>query len=226
MQPKIWITPRQALSMLGVKKLSQLTNETGQQELLGKGVGAVNDFTTPFAFGSDLKVYVDGIIAGGYTLSVNYDNGERVIVSFIVPPLVGKPVTASSTDAVNADNLDLAVLRAQGLVRGALDAQNYSVPEDDTPIVEPLLGWCAAITWYLLATDPRRPRLIEAYPELEKRYIDVYGGVDSDLKRVAKGNFSLRKVLAVLDPATPGLVTTGMTSNPQVYSPTSYRGVQ
>ncbi|WP_214294745.1 hypothetical protein, partial [Escherichia coli] len=79
-------------------------------------------------------------------------------------------------------------------------------------------GWASAIAWYYLATDPRRARLIEAYPELQRRYDDVYGGVDSDLKRVAKGNFSLRGVLPEIDPETPGLVRTGFESNPVVYT--------
>lgn len=222
----IWVTPRAALNMLGQKKLSQLTNETGQQELIGTGDGGTVDFVTPFAFGSDLKVYVDYVLVGGYSFSIDYNRGERVVVSFAVPPEVGVYITASSTDAVNADNFDAAFLRAQGIVRGMLDAQLYAVPADGTAIPEPLLGWAAAIAWYLLATDPRRPRLLEAYPELLRRYDDVYGGVDSDLKRVAKGTYSLRGILSTIDPETPGVVKTGFTSNEVVYTPSMYRGVQ
>jgi hypothetical protein len=219
----IWITPRHALQMLGQKKLCQLTNEIGQQEPIGMGDANELVFKTPFAFGNDLKVYVGGNLVGGYSFSVDENDGERVVVTFALPP-DALPVTASSTDSVNADNLDAAMLRAQALVRGALDAQYYSVPTDDSAIPEPLLSWMAAIAWYLLATDPRRPRLLEAYPEIEKRYIDVYGGIDSDLKRVAKGTFSLRGILTTLDST---LVTAGseFISNVPVFTYDKYRGV-
>lgn len=224
-----WISPRSALSMIGRKKLSELTNDFGQQELIGIGNGSQSAFTTPFAFGTDLKVYADGnplVVANDYT--VTFDITERAVVTPTTAPLTGVRVTASSTDAVNANNLDTALSRAQGLVRGALDAQLYSVPADVpvAPVTEPLLGWTSAIAWYLLATDPRRPRLLEAYPELEKRYIDIWGGVDSDLKRVAKGNFSLRGILTTVDPVvTPGTGTLGFYSNPPVYTAENSRGV-
>jgi Protein of unknown function (DUF1320) len=222
-----WVLPRAALQMIGQKKLAQLTNEAGQDELIGIGDGETTTFTTPFVFGLDLKVTADALL--DYTVAADVTKGERLVVTFVTAPDVGVRVTASSTDAVNADNLDSAFFRAQGLVRGALDAQLYSVPADVpiAPVVEPLLGWTSAIAWYLLATDPRRPRLLEAYPELEKRYIDVWGGVDSDLKRVAKGNFSLRGILTTVDPVvTPGTGTLGFYSNPPVYTADTSRGVQ
>lgn len=223
----IWITPRRALVMVGMKKLASLTNEIGQQESIGTGDGSTKAFRTPFVFGSEMKVYADGVLTSGYTFSIDYANGERVVVTWATAPADQVKLTASSTDSVNADNLDHAILRAQGLVSGSLDAQLYAVPADDTAIPEPLIGWVAAIAWYLLASDPRRPRLLEAYPELEKRYIDVYGGVDSDLKRVAKGNFSLRGILTVLDPATVGLVAgSQFISDEVVYTSARYRGVQ
>ncbi len=224
-----WISPRAALSMIGRKKLSELTNDFGQQELIGIGDGSTPSFTTPFAFGADLKVYADGALVASSDYTVTLDITERAVVTPTTAPLTGVRVTASSTDAVNANNLDAALSRAQGLVRGALDAQLYSVPLDVpvAPVAEPLLGWTSAIAWYLLATDPRRPRLLEAYPELEKRYIDVWGGVDSDLKRVAKGNFSLRGILTTVDPVvTPGTGTLGFYSNVPVYTADTSRGVQ
>jgi hypothetical protein len=222
----IWITPRRALMMVGQKKLAALTNEIGQQESIGTGDGSTRAFRTPFVFGSEMKVYANSVLTSGYAFSIDYTNGERVVVTFTTAPVTNIKLTASSTDSVNADNLDHAILRAQGLVRGSLDAQLYSVPSDDTAIPEPLIGWAAAIAWYLLASDPRRPRLLEAYPELEKRYIDVYGGVDSDLKRVARGNFSLRGILTVLDPMTTGLVAgSQFISDEVVYTPERFRGV-
>lgn len=226
-----WVSPRAALQMIGARKLAQLTNEASQQELIGVGDTTTVAFTTPFTFGADLQVYVDAVLSDptGYALTIDYVHGERVIVTFNAPPGLDVRITASSTDAVNADNLDAAFLRAQSLVSGALGAQMYTVPvpTDLVPMPEPVLGWAAAIAWYLLATDPRRPRLLEAYPELEKRYIDVWGGVDSDLKRVAKGNFSLSGILTRIDP--PG-VTTAMgsvmfSSNVPVYTNDNYRGV-
>jgi hypothetical protein len=221
-----WIPPRAALAMLGMRKLMQLTNEAGQQELIGVGDNFNKVFVTPFVFGSDLKVYSNGTIVGGYTLAIDYSNQEKVTVTFTTAPATGVQIEASSIDSVNTANLESAVLRAQGLVRGSLDAQLYIAPLDNASTVPGILsGWTAAIAWYLLASDPRRPRLLEAYPELEKRYIDVYGGVDSDLKRVAKGNFSLRGVLNVLDSSTPGIVTTGFQSNAVVYTVDRYRGV-
>lgn len=223
-----WISPRQALTMLGMKKLAQLTNEIGQAEIIGVGDGMTLEFLTPFCLGSDLKVYADGVVVGGYTSPIDYANDERIKVVFAAAPAIDVQLTASSTDCVNVVNLESAMLRAQGLVRGMLDAQLYVAPEDDaTDCPEMVLGWAAAIAWYTLATDPRRPRLIEAYPELLRRYDDVYANVDSDLKRVAKGNFSLRTILPTLDPATtPGVVKTGFTSNPVVYTSSYYRGVQ
>lgn len=224
-----WIQPRAALSMIGRKKLSELTNDFGQQELIGIGDGITPSFTTPFAFGTDLKVYADGDLVASSDYAVTFDITERAVVTPTTAPLTGVRVTASSTDAVNANNLDAALSRAQGLVRGALDAQLYSVPLDVpiAPVAEPLLGWASAIAWYLLATDPRRPRLLEAYPELEKRYIDVWGGVDSDLKRTAKGTLSLRGILAVIDPVvTPGTGQIGFYSNAPVYTQDTSRGVQ
>lgn len=222
-----WITPRQAISMLGMKKLSQLTNEIGQPEFLGVGDAAEDTFVTPFVFGSDIKVYADGTLAGGYTFAIDYDNEERIVVTFTAPPATGVQLTVSSTDSVNAVNLEDAFLRAQGLVRGALSAQLYVVPDDDALLVpEPLIGWTGAITWYLLASDPRRPRLLEAYPELEKRYLDVYGGVDSDLKRVAKGMFSLRGILQTIDlAADPDASRSEFVSNDVVYTSTRFRSV-
>jgi hypothetical protein len=217
----IWITPRHALQMLGQKKLAQLTNELGQQEPVGTGDANETVFKTPFVFGSDLSVYVNGLKVGGYTFSTDPLDGERVVVMFALPPDV-LPITASSTDSVNADNLDAAILRAQALVVGALKAQGYAIPSGNAVIPEPLISWTAAIAWYLLATDPRRPRLLEAYPELEKRYLDVYGGMDSDLKRVAKGTFSLADVLPV------STATTNMAefiSNTPVYTSDRFRGV-
>jgi Protein of unknown function (DUF1320) len=222
-----WVTPRQALQMIGQKKLAQLTNEAGQQEFIGTGDGATVAFTTPFVFGLDLKVYADAVLS--LTVTADFTKGERLVATFTTPPDTGVVITASSLDSVNADNLDSAFLRAQGLVRGALDAQMYSVPADVpvVPVTEPLLGWTSAIAWYLLATDPRRPRLLEAYPELEKRYIDVWGGVDSDLKRVAKGNFSLRGILTVVElPATAVDGTANFYSNDVVYTRDLSRGVQ
>ncbi len=222
-----WITPRQALTMLGMKKLAQLTNEAGQGELIGVGDGATKDFLTPFCFGTDVKVYADGVIVGGYTLAVDYTNGERIKISFTAAPAASVQITASSGDCVNVVNLNAAMLRAQGIVRGMLDAQLYLAPADNaTDCPEMISGWAAAIAWYLLATDPRRPRLIEAYPELLRRYDDVYGLPDSDLKRVAKGNFSLRNILPEIDPETPGVVRTGFTSNDVVYTSSRFRGVQ
>jgi hypothetical protein len=225
----IWITPRHALDMIDQAKLSQLTNQSGQQEFIGVGDANEDTFTTPFVFGANLVVYADADVVADtlYTTSIDYTRGERVRVTFTAPPDVGVRVTASSTDAVNADNLDAAFLRAQGLVRGVLDAQLYAVPADNSVVSEPLIGWAAAIAWYFLATDPRRPRLLEAYPELEKRYIDVWGGVDSDLKRVAKGNFSLRGILTMIDPVvTPGTGGLGFYSNVPVYTADTFRGVQ
>jgi hypothetical protein len=227
--PVIWISPRVALTMLGAQKLAQLTNEAGQQELLGVGDTSNSVFTTPFAFGADLKVYVDAVLSNpaDYVLTVDYLHGERVVVTFTAPPGLDDRITASSLDAVNVDNLDSAFLRAQALVTGALDAQLYAVPVNGDPVPEPVLGWSAAIAWYLLATDPRRPRLLEAYPEIEKRYIDVWGGVDSDLKRVAKGTFSLRGILSMIDPVvTPGAGGLGFYSNVPVYTADTFRGVQ
>jgi hypothetical protein len=148
-------------------------------------------------------------------------DGERIVVTFAVAP-DALPVSASSTDSVNADNLDAAILRAQALVTGALKAQGYAIPTDNRAIPEPLISWTAAIAWYLLATDPRRPRLLEAYPELEKRYLDVYGGVDSDLKRVAKGTFSLADVLTV---STTSTNVAEFVSNTPVYTAEKFRGV-
>lgn len=222
-----WITPRQALTMQGQKRLAALTNEIGQVEIIGVGDGLTTDFLTPFCFGSDIKVYADAVIAGGYTSPIDYTNDERIKTVFAVAPATDVQLTASSTDSVNAVNLDAAMLRAQGLVRGMLDAQLYVVPADnDTNVNTMIVGWAAAIAWYLLAGDPRRPRLLEAYPELEKRYMDVYGGVDSDLKRVAKGNFSLRGILLQNDPSTtPGLIVTEFISNPPVFTPDYSRGV-
>lgn len=222
----VWITPRAALTMLDQKKLAALTNEKGQAELIGVGDGTTTDFWTPFVFGSDLRAYGDNIVLGGYTMTVDDTRGERIKVHFAVAPALGVRLSASSTDSVNADNFDAAMLRAQGLVRGMLDAQLYAIPSDATAIPDLVTGWAAAIAWYLLATDPRRPRLIEAYPELLRRYDDVYGNVDSDLKRVAKGNFSLRGLLQTIDPSTPDTVKTGFTSNPVVYTASGYRGVQ
>lgn len=222
-----WITPRQALTMLGMKKLAALTNEIGQGELVGVGDVLTTDFTTPFCFGSDIKVFADGVVVGGYTLAVDYAHQERIVVKFAVAPALNVQITASSADCVNVTNLEAAMLRAQGIVRGMLDAQLYLAPADDaTDCPEMVAGWAAAIAWYLLATDPRRPRLIEAYPELLRRYDDVYGAVDSDLKRVARGNFSLRNILPEIDPSTPGVITTGFISNPVVYTPERFRGVQ
>lgn len=223
-----WITPRQALTMLGMKKLAQLTNEIGQAELIGTSDGVETDYVTPFCFGSDLKVYLDGVLEGGYTFTIDPLQNERIVVSFTSAPALDVQITASSTDCVNVVNLEAAMLRAQGLVRGMLDAQLYLAPADNaTDCPEMVAGWAAAVAWYYLATDPRRPRLIEAYPELQRRYDDVYGGVDSDLKRVAKGTLSLRGVLTEIDPeTTPGTVKTGFTSNPVIYAPESFRGVQ
>lgn len=223
-----WITPRQALTMLGMKKLAQLTNEAGQGELIGVGDGVKLEFLTPFCFGSDVKVYGNGVVVGGYTSPIDYTQNERIKIVFAVAPAVDLQITASSGDCVNVVNLEGAMLRAQGIVRGMLDAQLYLAPADNaTNCPEMISGWAAAIAWYLLATDPRRPRLIEAYPEFLRRYDDVYGAIDSDLKRVAKGNFSLRGILPEIDPdTTPGVVKTGFTSNPVVYTPSSYRGVQ
>lgn len=218
----IWITPRHALSMLGQKKLAQLTNEFGQQELIGFGDAAETTFKTPFVFGSNIEVYVNGAVVGGYSFSTDPLDGERIVVEFALPPDVF-PVTASSTDCVNANNLDIAMFRAQSLVLGALDAQFYAVPNDGSAVPEPIVGWTAAIAWYLLATDPRRPRLLEAYPEIEKRYIDVYGGIDSDLKRVAKGTFSLKNVLT--QSITPETGSSEFISNDVVYTTDSWRGV-
>lgn len=222
-----WITPRQALSMLGMKKLAQLTNESGQGEPLGVGDGVEDTFVTPFLFGSDIKVYIGGVLAGGYTFEIDYTNEERINVVFGVAPADGAQLTVSSTDCVNAVNLEGALLRAQGLVRGALSAQLYVIPvNDSTTTPEPLLGWTSAIAWYLLASDPRRPRLLEAYPELEKRYIDVYGGLDSDLKRVAKGTFSLHGILGTLDPSVdPSVARSEFVSNDVVYTPVQFRNV-
>jgi hypothetical protein len=221
-----WITPRQALTMLGQKKLAQLTNEIGQAEIIGVGNGTLKDFTTPFVFGSDLKIYDNGTIAGGYTFSIDYTNEERVKISFATAPALNHQITASSTDSVNADNLEAAMARAQGLVRGMLDAQLYVVPLDNaTNVNEMIVGWASAIAWYFLATDPRRARLIEAYPELEKRYIDVYAGVDSDLKRVAKGNFSLRGILQPIDPSLISSPASEYISNVPVFTAVNFRGV-
>jgi hypothetical protein len=214
--------------MIGAQKLAQLTNEAGQPAFVGVGDAIEDTFTTPFAFGANLVVYTDAgiVVVADYTTSVDYTLGERVTVTFDTPPGVDARITASSTDAVNADVFDSVFLRAQGLVSGMVDAALYSLPTDNSVVKEPLIGWAAAIAWYLLATDPRRPRLLEAYPELEKRYIDVYAGVDSDLKRVAKGTFSLRGVLTPIDPAvTPNTTAGSFTSNEPVYTQDTYRGV-
>lgn len=225
----VWITPRHALDMIDQEKLSQLTNKSGQQELIGVGDANKDTFTTPFVFGTNLVVYVDAVVTAstGYDVTIDYSRGERAVVTFHAPPDVDVRITASSTDAVNADNLDNAFLRAQGFVSGALDAQMYAVPSNGSVVPEPLVGWAAAIAWYFLATDPRRPRLLEAYPELEKRYIDVWGGVDSDLKRVARGTFSLRGILTTMDPAvTLGTGALGFYSNVPVNTQDTYRGVR
>ena len=222
----VWITPRAALKELGQAKLSALTNEAGQQELIGTGDGATQAFTTPFVFGQDLSVFLGGVLQPtGYTTSTDSTKGERVVVTFTVAPASGIAVTASSQDATNADNLDDAILRAQRKVRGMIDPVLYDVPEDNSAIPTELLDWCAAIAWYLLAASPRRPGLLEAYPNIVQRYDDVYGGVDSDLKRVAKGTFSLRGILNYRSVQNPPLTQqVGFTSRSQVYTDTS-RGV-
>jgi Protein of unknown function (DUF1320) len=224
-----WVTPRQALQMIGQKKLAQFTNEAGQQELVGVGDGVKTAFTTPFIFGLDLKVYADSVLT--YAVTVDFTKGERLVATFTVAPAVGVVITASSLDSVNADNLDSAFLRAQGDVRGMVDAALYVVPPDtpgvlDPPVPSQLIGWAAAIAWYYLAADPRRPRLLEAYPEMEKRYIDVFGGLDATLKRVARGDFSLRGVLPARDTSlgTPDVGVADFSSNAPVYSPTTFRG--
>jgi Protein of unknown function (DUF1320) len=200
-----WVTPRAALQMIGKAKLSQLTNEAGQQEWIGTGDGLNVVFTTPFVFGADLKVYAD--LAVTFTAQVDPTKGERIVVTLDTAPGTGVRVMASSTDAVNADNLDSAFLRAQGDVRGMIDAALYNVPADDAINVhQDLIGWTSDIAWYYLAKAPRRSRLLEAYPEFEKGYFDTYEGVDSTLKRVAKGTRSLRGVVpyrGVQDPPLP-----------------------
>lgn len=223
-----WITPRLALTMQDQVKLAQLTNQAGQQEFVGVGDGIEDTFTTPFALGQNLVVYADAVVVAdtNYDISIDYADGERVVVTFVAPPGLDVRITASSTDAVNADNLDNAFLRAQGYVTGMIGSALYAVPAPGaTNVPEIVLGFAAAIAWYLLASDPRRPRLLEAYPELEKRYVDVYAGIDSDLKRVAKGTFSLQGVLTAIDPSVTTSTTTGIfTSNEPVYTPDRYRG--
>jgi hypothetical protein len=135
-------------------------------------------------------------------------------------------ITASSTDAVNGENLNKAFVEAQGKVRGMIDAALYETPADDATNVPPLvLGWAADIAWYLVMRGPRRPRLLEAYPEIEKAYLDTFGGIDSDLKRVAKGTFSLRGVLTYrgnLPPFTPAIELKPdddeVSARPKIYS--------
>jgi hypothetical protein len=181
--------------MIGQKKLAELTNDAGKQDLVGVGDAATKIFPTPFYFVADLKVYADAVLVdSGCALSIA--STGQVFATFATEPGTGVVITGSSLDAVNGRNLDNAFLRAQGDVRGMVDAALYETPADDvTDVHMDLLGWAAAIAWYYLASDPRRPRLLEAYPEYEKRYIDVYGGVDATLKRVAKGTRSLRGVL-------------------------------
>jgi phage gp36-like protein len=219
-----WVTPRAALQMIGKRKLAALTNEANQQELIGLGDGVTLVFVTPFVFGTDVKVFED--VAVAYTAQVDPTKGERVVVTLATAPAVGVQVMASSADAVNADNLDAAFLRAQADIRGMVDAALYETPADDATNVPALLvGWAAVIAWYYLAGDPRRPGLLKAYPELVDRYIDVFSGIDSTLKRVAKGTFSLRGVLTYrgslppFEAPTPDISTQSVefSSAPRVY---------
>lgn len=190
-----WVTPRAATQMIGKRKLAALTTEANQQELVGTGDGTTKIFPTPFYFVADLKVYADAVlVASGVTLSIA--SSGQVFATFAVAPSDKAVLTASSIDAVNGANLDFAFLRAQADVRGMVDAALYATPADDAASVPvDLLGWAAAIAWYYLITDPRRPGLAKAYPELVEAYDKAYGGIDSDLKRVAKGTRSLRGVL-------------------------------
>ena len=190
-----WAPPRIALQMIGQRKLAQLTNEPGQQEAIGVGDASNKIFPTPFYFVADLKIYADAVLVDpGCALSIA--STGQVFATFATEPGEGVVITGSSIDAVNGTNLDKAFVEAQGKVRGMIDAALYETPADDATEVPPLvLGWSADIAWYLVMRGPRRPRLLEAYPEFEKAYLDTFGGIDSDLKRVAKGTFSLRGVL-------------------------------
>jgi len=220
-----WVSPRTAQRMIGQKKLADLTNQAGQQELIGVGDGIEKVFTTPFVFADDLKLYVDGTEqVTGYSESLAAD--ERIVVTFGTEPADGARLTASSVACANADNLDDAFLRGQALVRGMVDAALYQAPADDAANVPALvLGWAADIAWYLLIKSPRRPRLLEAYPEFEKGYIDTYDGIDSTLKRVAKGTFSLRGVLQYRGstppfspPVDPTPQDVAFSSRPKIYA--------
>ena len=174
-----WVTPRAALQMIGKKKLAQLTTEPGQQEPIGVGDATTKIFPTPFYFVADLKVYADAVLVeSGCALSIARDG--QVFATFGTAPADKAILTASSTDAVNGENLNKAFVEAQGKVRGMVDAALYETPADDAPVVPPLiLGWAADIAWYLVMRGPRRPRLLEAYPEFEKAYLDTFGGIDA-----------------------------------------------
>jgi hypothetical protein len=219
-----WVPPRVAMQMIGQKKLAELTNEKGQQEAVGVGDTTTQIFPTPFYFVADLNVYADAVlVTSGCVLSIASDG--QVFATFATAPGTGSVITASSTDAVNGRNLDAAFLRAQAEVRGPIDAALYEVPADDATNVPPLiLGWAEDIAWYLLISGPRRSRLLEAYPEYEKRYIVVSEGPDSHLKRVANETFSLRGVLpyrGTLAPFSPPVETVSQdvefSSRPKVY---------
>lgn len=199
-----WQTAREFLDVVGLRKLSELTTEEEQVERVGVGDGAKTTFDLPF-FGGAVAPFLDGAEQTvGFTIGRETGPGGRDRVTFGVAPGVGVVVGARSADAVNADVYEAAALRAQGLIRGMVEAGGYACPADDATTVPTLvLSWFQAITAYLLCTDPRRPRLLEAYPEVARRYDDVLGGVDSDLKRVGKRTMSLVGVLPpkVLDAA-------------------------
>jgi hypothetical protein len=190
-----WLTPAACLSFVGPEKLQKLTLESGVvQPSTATADPAI--FTTPFYGSSVVRAYDNAVEVSATLLKASGLGGRDQVLLASVP---AGPVTVSSASGFNVDVLEGALVRAQGKVRGPVDAAGWVVPEDDaTDVPGTLTSWVWDIAAWLLITDLRRSGLLNVYPEIAARYQMVCGEPlkPGELDKVTKGTFSLTGILS------------------------------
>jgi hypothetical protein len=190
-----WLTPAACLSFVGPEKLQKLTLEPGVvQPATTTADPAI--FTTPFYGSSVVRVYDNALEVNATLLKASGIGGRDQVQLASVP---AGTVTVSSASGFNVDVLEGALIRAQGKVRGPVDAAGWVVPADDAVGVNgTLISWAWDIAAWLLITDLRRSGLLNVYPEITARYQMVCGEPlkPGELDRVTKGTFSLSGILS------------------------------
>lgn len=222
-----WLTPRNALRYASQAKLSKLANEASERYDVGTGNGTTQNFTTGFFGGTvaGYSVYLGGVLQStGFTWNLGAGTPEeRDVLQFTTAPGSGVAVEVISKDAINADVLDDALLRAQAKIRGRIDAAMFSTPADDAASVPKILeAWGWDLAAWILASDVRRPGLLEVYPEIQARY----DAAIEELDKVEKGGFSLRGICSPRDLTTADVEESDFISNDREFgaiSGTSYR---